>query len=214
MGAGREDNTRLPFRDRVRIQKGIYSRQQHTLLCTRIMWSSPPFALFVLVEVSTDVSRLGCCINSTEYLLQQLNKILEAAFKGTEFSEHCLWLPSSDDYADAPNKVSGKATEGTKPPVSSYKSPFIGKKGEDVATWLKNKPKEADIDICFFAILDRSAEKGSMVVGRQGGRDLKDMDDLEFMRFDAEFATASLYAAQSGTWEEMKTSTGLAEIEY
>jgi hypothetical protein len=83
-----------------------------------------------------------------------------------------------------------------------------------VATWLKNKPKEADIDIYLFAILDKSAEKGSMVVGRQGGRDLKDMDNLEFMRFDAEFATASLYAAQSGTWEEMKTSTGLAEIEY
>ena len=110
--------------------------------------------------------------------------------------------------------MSGKATEGTKPPVSSYKSPFVGKKGEDVATWLKNKPKEADIDIHFFAILDRSAEKGLMVVGRQGGRDLKDMDDLEFIRFDAEFATASLYAAQPGTWEDMKTLKGLAEIKY
>jgi len=124
-------------------------------------------------------------------------------------------LPSSeDDYSYAPKKVAGEATEGTKPPVSSYKSPFIGKKGEDVATWLKNKPNEVDIDICFFAILDRSADKGSMVVGRQGGRELKDMDDLELMRFDAEFATASLYAAQSGTWDEMKTSTGSANIEY
>ena len=83
-----------------------------------------------------------------------------------------------------------------------------------MATWLKNKPNEVDIDICFFAILDRSADKGSMVVGRQGGRELKDMDDLELMRFDAEFATASLYAAQSGTWDEMKTSTGSANIEY
>ncbi|KAF2794778.1 hypothetical protein K505DRAFT_336642 [Melanomma pulvis-pyrius CBS 109.77] len=163
------------------------------------MLSNPPFALFVLVEVSTD----------------QLNKILEAAFKGTQFSENCLWLPlSEDDYSDAPKKVSGVATEGTKPPVSSYKSPFIGKKGEEVAAWLKNKPKEADVDIHFFAILDKSAEKGSMVMGRQGGLDLKDMDSLEFMRLDAEFATSVLFAMQYGSWEEMKTSTGLTEIEY
>jgi hypothetical protein len=40
------------------------------------------------------------------------------------------------------------------------------------------------------------------------------MDNLEFIRLDAKFATASRFSAHSGTWEEMKTSTGLAEIEY
>lgn len=66
----------------------------------------------------------------------------------------------------------------------------------------------------FLGIVDKSAERGNLVVGRQGGYDLKDMDNLEFMRLDAEFATASIFAAKSGTWEEMRTSTGLAEIEY
>jgi hypothetical protein len=110
--------------------------------------------------------------------------------------------------------VPGKATEGTKPPISSYNSPFIGWKGKDVANWLKNKPKEADVDSHFFAVLDRSAEKGLMVIGRQGGLHLKDMDNLEFMRLDADFATACLFAAQPGTWEEVAGPTGLAEIEY
>lgn len=152
---------------------------------------------------------------SANAFLQQLNKVLEAAFKGTEFSKNTFWLPSSeDDYSDAPKKVPRKPTEGTKPPVSSYKSPFIGWKGEDVAKWLKSKPEEAAIDVHFFAIVDKSAEKGFLVIGRQGGRYLKDMDELEFMRLDTEFATASIYAAQSGTWEEIKTSKGLAEIEY
>jgi hypothetical protein len=68
-------------------------------------------------------------------------------------------MPSSeDDYSDAPKEVFGKVRKGTTPPVSSYKSPFIRRKREDVATWLKNKLKEADIDVYFFAILDRSAE--------------------------------------------------------
>ncbi|KAJ4364607.1 hypothetical protein N0V83_009203 [Neocucurbitaria cava] len=180
-------------------QKRLRLGQQRTTLSNTNMYSTPPFALFVLVDVSTD----------------QLNKVLEAAFKGTEFSKNTFWLPSSeDDYLDAPKKVPREPTEGTKPPVSSYKSPFIGWKGEDVAKWLKSKPKEAAIDVHFFAIVDNSAEKGFLVIGRQGGRYLEDMDKLEFMRLDTEFATASIYAAQSGTWEEIKTSKGLADIEY
>lgn len=82
-----------------------------------------------------------------------------------------------------------------------------------MAAWLKNKPREAGINIHFLAILDRSAEKGFMVTGRQGAYDLK-VDNLEFQRRDAEFATASLYAAQPGTWEDMRRSKGSAEIEY
>ena len=97
----------------------------------------------------------------------------------------------------SPGTLDGMVTRGKKV-----------KKGEDVANWLKNKPKEADVDIHFFAILDKTAEKGLMVVGRQGGLDLKNMDNLEFMRHDAEFATSSLFAAQFGTWEEIRAIFG------
>lgn len=95
-----------------------------------------------------------------------------------------------------------KVIEGTKPPVPlSYKSPFVGKKAEDVATWIKNKPKEAKLDIHFFAVLDKTAEEGNVIICRQGGTDLEDMDVLEFLRLDAEFAAAELYTAQCGTFE-------------
>lgn len=110
-----------------------------------------------------------------------------------------------------------KVTEGTKPPVSSsYKSPFIGKKAEDVATWLKNKPKEAELDIHFFAVLDKTAEEGNVIICRQGGTHLRDMDVLEFLRLDAEFAAAELYTAQPGTWEGVTGSRKKAarEIKY
>jgi hypothetical protein len=71
--------------------------------------------------------------------------------------------------------VSSEVTEGIKPPVpSSYKSPFIGKKAEDVATWLKNNPEEAELDIHFFAVLDKTAEEGNVIICRQGGTHLKD----------------------------------------
>jgi hypothetical protein len=90
--------------------------------------------------------------------------------------------------------VRSKATEGTTPLVpSSYKSPFVGKKAEDVATWLKNKPKEAQVDIHFFAVLDKTAEEGNVIICRQGRTHLEDMSVLEFPRLDAESAAAELY---------------------
>jgi hypothetical protein len=69
------------------------------------------------------------------------------------------------------------------PPIpSSYKSPFVGKKAEDVATWLWNKPEEVELDIHFFAILDKIAEEGNVIICRQGGSHLEDMSVLEFLR--------------------------------
>lgn len=53
-----------------------------------------------------------------------------------------------------------------------------------------------------------------MVICRQGGHKLKEMDKLEYLRLDAEFAAAELYAAQPGTWEDLTASRGAAEIEY
>ncbi|KAF2691858.1 hypothetical protein K458DRAFT_286104 [Lentithecium fluviatile CBS 122367] len=165
------------------------------------MWSRPPFALFVVVGVSTDV----------------INKILEEAFRGTQFSLNPFWLPSSDDYSDAPKKgpVGGEAVEGAKPPVpSSYKSPFTGNSAEDVAGWVRYKPKDVELDIHFFAVLDRSAERGKVVICSQGGDELRDMDVLEFLRLDAEVAAAEVCTAQPGTWEGVIASRGGVRVEY
>lgn len=85
--------------------------------------------------------------------------------------------------------MDGKVADGTKPPVSSsFKSPFAGMKVEEVATWLNNKPKGVELDIHFFAILDKTAKRGDVVICRQGGAELKNMDTLEILRLDAEFA--------------------------
>jgi hypothetical protein len=110
--------------------------------------------------------------------------------------------------------VQGVATQGTAPPVSSYKSPFIGKTGRELAKWLQNKPKEADVDIHHFAILDKTAERGKMVVARQGGPRLEDLEDLEFLRFGTRDATSMVFSIQPLRWEEWKGPSGLVEIEY
>jgi hypothetical protein len=70
------------------------------------------------------------------------------------------------------------------------------------------------VDEHFFAIIDKSVGKDLLVIGRQGGLNLEDMNHLEFLRLDVEYAAASLFAAEYGTWEEVKTSKGVAEIEY
>lgn len=155
-------------------------------------------AIFTLVEVPIDT----------------INTILSEAHKATEFAKDPLWL-ASDDYSDVPKKVQGVATKGTKPPISSsYKSPWVGKKVEDVAGWLKNKPEEADIDINFFAVLDKSAMKGEVVICRIGGPELKDMEKLHLLRLKAYEAVQQIYVAQFGNWEDEEERSGRAEIEY
>jgi hypothetical protein len=145
---------------------------------------------------------------------QTINKILEEAFRGTQFSLNPFWL-ATNDYSNAPRKVPSVATQGTEPPIpASFESVFRGKKVEEVVEWLRNKPKEAAIDGNFFAVLDKTATNGKVVIGRVGGYDLEDMENVEFMRFDAEFAALMLYSVQPGRWEELRQSSGLAGIEY
>jgi hypothetical protein len=124
-----------------------------------------------------------------------------------------FWIATS--YSEAPRRVQGVATEGTKPPVpTSFKSSFLGKKAEDVVEWLRKKPKEDDVDRNFFAILDKTANDEKVVIGRLGGYDLEDMKNLEFMRLEAEMAALILRAIQPGRWEEMRDAEGTAEVEY
>jgi hypothetical protein len=71
-------------------------------------------------------------------------------------------------------------TEGTKPPIfTSFKSDFLGKKAEDVVDWMRKKPTDDDLDGSFFAILDKTASEEKVVIGRLGGNDLEDMENLE-----------------------------------
>lgn len=124
-----------------------------------------------------------------------------------------FWLPHSTDFSDAPKKKppGHEAPDGTKPPVSAYKSPFIGKKAEEVAGWLRAKPDDVDIDMHFFAILDRTAKDGFVVMGRQGGYRLEDLNNLEFIRTDPYDAGLTLYGQNIGLWEDTRAGSSVPQ---
>lgn len=84
---------------------------------------------------------------------------------------------------------------------------------EDVANYVKNKPDDADLDIHFFAVLDKSTVNGKVVICRQGGKYLRDMDDLDFLCVDAEEGAAELYAAQPVKWEHARASSKPEDLE-
>jgi hypothetical protein len=83
-----------------------------------------------------------------------------------------------------------------------------------VVDWLRKKPKDDDVDGNFFAILDKTASEEKVVIGRLGGYDLEDMENLELMRLEAYMAALVLRAIQPGKWEEMRDSTDTTEAEY
>ena len=80
--------------------------------------------------------------------------------------------------------------------------------------WLRKKATDDDVDGNFFAILDKTASEGKVVIGRLGGYDLEDMESVEFMRMEAEMAALVLRAIQPGKWEEVMDFTGTTEVEY
>jgi hypothetical protein len=83
-----------------------------------------------------------------------------------------------------------------------------------VVDWMRTKLTDDDLDGNSFAILDKTASEEKVVIGRLGGNDLEDMENLEFMRLEAEMAALVLRAIQPGRWEEVRDATGTAEVEY
>lgn len=81
----------------------------------------------------------------------------------------------------------------------SYRLTFVEKEVEDVAKWLRDKPKEAERNIHFLCCLRQYCGEEECNFCRQGGVELTDFNTLEFIRLDAESAVAELYTAQSGT---------------
>ncbi|KAF2727727.1 hypothetical protein EJ04DRAFT_570117 [Polyplosphaeria fusca] len=143
---------------------------------------------------------------------ETINIILKSAFKSTEVNAFLL-APSS--HTDLPKFESGKLHQGNEPPIPShYKSHWLGKKIDDVAEWMRNVPEDRDVDHHFFAVLDKSAKEGKVVICRIGGRDLKDVGDVDWMRFDAQDAALKLRTAEPGEWEREKERKGDDKIEY
>ncbi|KAF1988476.1 hypothetical protein K402DRAFT_391707 [Aulographum hederae CBS 113979] len=164
-------------------------------------FTNPPFALFVLVDTSHDT----------------LNAVLKDAYNATGVT--WLELLSTSSYADTIKRDPKKSHPGSTAPVDeSFKSPFVGKKVEDVAEWIMKKPDDVDVDSHFFAIVDRRAEKDTtLVVCRIGDKYLKG-EELSAMRFSAHDASLHLGGMEFGLWEDFVGEDGkgggLEKIEY
>lgn len=83
-----------------------------------------------------------------------------------------------------------------------------------MAEWLKHKPEDVDLNGHFFAILDKTAKDGDIVVCRIGGKDLQDPDDLDYIRFDVSTGAATMRGGPPAWWEQAKENRGQAEIKY
>lgn len=174
-----------------------------------------PFVVFPLVELFTDVSPARLFKkgrHTSTDTCKTIDSVLSEAKKGCQ-GVRGLWLAT--DYDDAPKKDHNTIHERTEFPIDKgYKSPFAGKKVEDVVEWLKQKPEDVDLNEHFFAILDKTAEGGEIVVCRIGGKDLKDPDDLDYIRFDVSTGVATMRGGPPAWWEEAKENRGKAEIKY
>ncbi|KAL9013260.1 MAG: hypothetical protein Q9173_002045 [Seirophora scorigena] len=112
------------------------------------MCTQPPFALFALADVS----------------IQTENWVLQEAHDDPSVN-NWWWYLATLDYRAAPQrKPDGTGQTGTSTPIDpSFSSPFVGKRLEDVAQWLKGKPQSVDLDERYFGVLDKQAEKSGKI---------------------------------------------------
>ena len=136
-------------------------------------------------------------------LLQDINSILRKAYDGSTIEQWEFYL-ATDDYASAPKrKPNERYPTGTEAPISkSFKSPFIGHSVADVASWLRKKPESTALEDKFFAVLDKKAKQGSVVLCRIGDSEGKG-NGLSFVLLDAEQSSLTLSGMEYGTWEEL-----------
>ena len=116
---------------------------------------------------------------------------------------------ATDDYKFAPQiKPEGGGQEGTEAPIDgAFESPFVGHSVADVAKWLKKKPESVDLEANFFAVLDKKAESGSVVLCRIGDRDGKG-DALSCVLVKVEESSLTLAGMEYGGWEELLEGRG------
>ena len=115
------------------------------------------------------------------------------------------WYLASLDYATAPRwRPDGTGESGTKTPIDpSFSSPFVGKGLEDIAQWLKGKPKSVVVDDRYFGVLDKQTEKsGKIAICRLN--DAKEEEVASCILWKADESTLFLAGLDSDLdWEEL-----------
>ncbi|KAL8805166.1 MAG: hypothetical protein Q9182_002148 [Xanthomendoza sp. 2 TL-2023] len=151
----------------------------------------PPFALFCLEQLSSAT----------------LDKLLLTAYDGS-FSQWYFYLATAS-YDSAPKEnPDGTPGPGTRTPIpASFTSSFVGQSVADVAQWLKQKPEEVTLEPKFFAVLDKKATEGKVVLCRVGDREGKG-DEVSCVLEEATYSSLTLAGMEYGTWEELVHDRG------
>ncbi|KAL8846739.1 MAG: hypothetical protein Q9221_008182 [Calogaya cf. arnoldii] len=112
------------------------------------MLTTPPFALFAMTELSAEI----------------IDWVLQEAHDDPSVNTW-WWFLATLDYRAAPQRrPDGRGQIGTPTPIDpSFSSPFVGKSLEDVARWLREKPRSVDVDPRYFGVLDKQAEKSGKI---------------------------------------------------
>ncbi|KAI4210762.1 MAG: hypothetical protein LQ351_006438 [Letrouitia transgressa] len=146
---------------------------------------SPPFALFILVDLPT------------------IDDLLQKAHDGSTVDAWDFYL-AVEGYSLAPQKKAGSPQSGTKAPVDrNFKSPFVGRSLDAIAEWVKQKPGKVDLEPKFFGLLDKKAGDGKIVLCRIG-----EDDKVTCVLDEAETALLELEGMEGGRWEQLLDRRG------
>ena len=130
------------------------SRHPHTPPCilanhhSLTFLTSPPFALLVLADVSTET----------------LNFVLQEAHDNPSV-ELWWWYLASPDYRLAPHfRPDPPPEEGTEAPIDPHwSSEFLGMGLEEVAQWLKRMPSSVTLEKRYFGVVDKQTARTGKV---------------------------------------------------
>ncbi|CAG8952868.1 hypothetical protein HYFRA_00007582 [Hymenoscyphus fraxineus] len=152
-------------------------------------WTDVHFALFVLVDISTD----------------QINQILQTSYSGASLGSWNLWLATS--YTNAPRKQGDQYTDGTKPPVpKDWNSPFLGKSIPDAVEFMEGLPDESTVDWHHFVIVGEDYLKSGIVnLCRIGDEELKGKE-VDVLPCSVEHASLTLMGLEPHGWEEIRSN--------
>lgn len=141
---------------------------------------------------------------------QTINDILSATIGSYAPS---LWV-ASDNYADA-SKKKHNHNDGTIPPVSDFKSLWIGRPIDELVKWLQAKPEDTDLNERHFAVLDKGAkdDPATIVVCRIGNYK-REGDEVYILRKQCPRGVEHLLGAAPSDWDETVRIFGNVEIRY
>ena len=115
-----------------------------------------------------------------------------------------------------PKKQPRGASEGTIPPIpKDFKSPWIGKRVDNLVRWLKSKPEGRDLDDRHFVVLDKVAKDDPpTIINCRFGDHNAHGDKVFLIRKWPLKAVEHLFGAPEDTWDEWIRYYGNAEIKY